>query len=701
MARVPNYERQVYAGVLGKVIGVYMGRPFEGWTKEALERKWGRVDRYMHEDQNVPLVVPDDDITGTFTFVRALEDSGRYAETPASFFGETWLNYLIEGKTVLWWGGMGHSTEHTAFLRLKHGVPSPESGSMNLNGAIVSEQIGAQIFIDAFGLVTPGNPALAAKLAQAAARVSHDGEAVHAAMVVAGMVSAAFVEKDMMSLLDIGVSFIPARSLVARLHRDVRTWARRDGDWRRTYDRISSKYGYERFGGNCHVIPNHALMVMAWTYAGDDFHGSQVIVNTAGWDTDCNAGNVGCLMGVKEGLDRICEKYDFRTPFADRLILPTAEGTHSMSDCLSQAEALAKIGRRIMGWRSLEARKAGAFLHFEMPGAVQGCTSEEDDFSCRDHAQVENVRGYSVLGKRSLKISFQTGPGIRARVIRPVMPPVARQGGYGSMGVSMLYSGMDVRAAGFCGRVGPETQLRLFVRVVKGEKFETMFSQFVFLSKGAAFDIRWTLPDTGGWPVGDMGLEMQSPARAGGEIYLDGIWIDGCPDVSFPLEVFRPIQGSIPGWISHYDLLRGRFPNESEDLLRFGKNEGLGVCVTGTSDWRDYILQGRIKVHLASRAGFLARYQGLRRYLAVAKTPASIQLILRNHGEEVLDEMVCHWKPDSLHDVRVELKGQNVRVYLDDEAILNGKDTSLGCGGAGIFFEEGMLGFRDLKVSSL
>ena len=27
-----DYESRVYAGVLGKLIGVYLGRPFENWT---------------------------------------------------------------------------------------------------------------------------------------------------------------------------------------------------------------------------------------------------------------------------------------------------------------------------------------------------------------------------------------------------------------------------------------------------------------------------------------------------------------------------------------------------------------------------------------------------------------------------------------------------------------------------------------------
>jgi ADP-ribosylglycohydrolase len=110
MPVVRDYEKQVYAAVLGKVIGVYMGRPFEGWPKRKLEERWGRIDRYVHEDQAVPLVVADDDISGTLTFIRALEDSGLYADTPPEFFGDTWLNYLVEGKTVLWWGGLGMSS---------------------------------------------------------------------------------------------------------------------------------------------------------------------------------------------------------------------------------------------------------------------------------------------------------------------------------------------------------------------------------------------------------------------------------------------------------------------------------------------------------------------------------------------------------------------------------------------------------------
>ncbi len=136
---LPNdYAERVYSGVLGKVIGVYLGRPFEGWTYERIQEHLGDVEYYVHDKLKVPLIVTDDDISGTFTFVRSLADNEFNVNLTAQQIGETWLNYLIEKKTILWWGGLGNSTEHTAYLRLKNGVPAPDSGSRELNGKVVS-----------------------------------------------------------------------------------------------------------------------------------------------------------------------------------------------------------------------------------------------------------------------------------------------------------------------------------------------------------------------------------------------------------------------------------------------------------------------------------------------------------------------------------------------------------------------------------
>ena len=42
-----KYEEKVYAGVLGKIIGVYLGRPFEGWTYERIMEELGPINYYV------------------------------------------------------------------------------------------------------------------------------------------------------------------------------------------------------------------------------------------------------------------------------------------------------------------------------------------------------------------------------------------------------------------------------------------------------------------------------------------------------------------------------------------------------------------------------------------------------------------------------------------------------------------------------
>ncbi len=241
-----DYAERVYAGVLGKVIGVYLGRPFEGWTYERIQAELGDIKYYVNDRLDMPLLVTDDDISGTFTFARALADNDYRTDIDSSDIGRTWLNYLIEERTILWWGGLGNSTEHTAYLRLKNGINAPTSGSAELNGRVVAEQIGAQIFIDAWAMVSPGDAERAAHFATEAAKVSHDGAAVDGAVVLAVMEAMAFVEQDTNRLLDTALHFIPEASIIRWLIEDIREWHAGSNDWRDTRARIAERYGYDR-----------------------------------------------------------------------------------------------------------------------------------------------------------------------------------------------------------------------------------------------------------------------------------------------------------------------------------------------------------------------------------------------------------------------------------------------------------------------
>lgn len=238
MSLPEDYLERVYAGVLGKIIGVYLGRPFEGWPYDKIKSELGYIWYYVNNKLKQPLIVTDDDISGTFTFIRALEDYGCSKDLSPEQIGNTWLNYIIENRTILWWGGLGNSTEHTAYLRLKQGLKPPQSGSIETNSKVVAEQIGAQIFIDGWGMVSPGDPEMAADLARRAACVSHDGEAIYAAQVIAAIEAQAFVEDNIEKLIDCGISFIPQDSTIYRLIADIRNWYTVYDDWEKTRELI-------------------------------------------------------------------------------------------------------------------------------------------------------------------------------------------------------------------------------------------------------------------------------------------------------------------------------------------------------------------------------------------------------------------------------------------------------------------------------
>ena len=320
MLKAEEYAQRVYAGVLGKCIGVYLGRPLEGWT-------------YVSRAPERPLVVTDDDIAGTFVFPRALADSGCDPAITSDRIAEGWLNYLIEGRTTLWWGGRGNSTEHTAYLNLVEGVPPPRSGSEELNGPVLAQGVGAQIFIDGWAMVAPGDPERAVDLAVRAAAVTHDGEALHGARVIAAVESLAFVESRISSLLDAAMIFIPRQSLVYRMIEDLRGWHASEADWRKTREKLDECYGYRKFEGNCPLIPNLGVILLGLLYGKDDFGKTLSVVNTAGWDTDCNSGNAGCIMGIKNGLEGIDGAYDWRGPVRDRLYVTSADAGGVVSGC--------------------------------------------------------------------------------------------------------------------------------------------------------------------------------------------------------------------------------------------------------------------------------------------------------------------------------------------------------------------------------
>jgi ADP-ribosylglycohydrolase len=699
-----DYLERVYAGVLGKIIGVYLGRPFEGWTYEEIMARLGEITYYVHEQRHVPLIVTDDDISGTFTFLRALPDYGNRRDLTPTQIGQTWLNYLIERRTILWWGGMGNSTEHTAYLRLKHGIPAPASGSIATNGKVVAEQIGAQIFVDGWAMVAPGDPELAADLARRAASVSHDGEAIYGAQVLAAMEAQAFVERDIDKLLDCALGFIPRDSVIYRLIGDIRTWHAQEADWRKTREQIAARYGYDKYGGNCHMVPNHALIIHALLHGEDDFQKSLMIVNTCGWDTDCNSGNVGCLLGIKNGLAGLETGPDWRGPVADRLYLPTADGGRAISDAVTEAVHVVNIGRALAGAPPLQF-KAGARFHFELPGAVQGF-EVAPSVESGGTATLENVVGQSKAGARSLAIRYHgLAPGRVARVRTPTFIPSKEvaayfeKRGYPLLASPALQPGQTVRAALWAdaGNTQPVTAaLQLHVYAGPEDEIKAVDGPAVELAPGDYRELAWRIPDLQGQPIAFVGVQLSSPRRADGSVYLDYLRWDGEPDVVFA----RPAGGGEmwhAAWVNGVDQCERWWP----ESFRLAQNEGRGLLIQGAREWRNYTVSAPINLHLARAAGLAARVQGMRRYYALLLTAeGEARLVRVCDGETVLARAAFPWRCGSTHEFALRVDGARLTATIDGQQLFDLEDpgSPLDGGGVALVCEEGRIACEAVTV---
>ena len=688
-----GHAERVYAGVLGKIIGVYLGRPFEGWSHERIVRRFGEVRYYVHEQLGVPLVVTDDDISGTFLFLRALLDHDSGRGLTVEQVGETWRNYIVEGRSTLWWGGFGTSTEHTAYLRLEAGVPAPDSGSAARNGVVTSEQVGAQIFIDGWGMVAPGDPELAARLAGRAARVSHDGEAVFAAQHLAAMEAAAFEEHDVHAIVEAGLSQIPRSCLVTRLNRQLQDWRERYADWHQARALIAGHFGYDRYPGICHVIPNHALVILGLLWGGGDFQESLAITNTSGWDTDCNSGNLGCLLGIRNGLAAFEGSADWRGPVADRLYLSGAEGGIAFSDAVTQTDLILEAAARL-GDRPLAASKRRARFHFAYPGSVQGFLGEGGGI------RIGNAGPHGEGGDRSLALLL-TGDDLTARATRRLfVPPTGFDaGGYELLASPALYPGQIVEAqvTAAAGNLEP-IGVSLIAGAAAGVESRPVFGPPASIPPGEHARLRWPIPPDTPQPIHDIGVQVARASAAPATLYLD--WLDWHGEPAFQLapELERK-SARAQGWVDAVDHVDARGGS-----IRISQDRGTGVLSQGTRDWHDYRFEVGVEILLAERAGIAVRHQGRRRYYALLLTDRGTAQLVRVAGRErVLAEVAFPVELYRRYTVSLTARGAELSVEIDGVHTLAARDERPGLGGGGVALicEQGTLLAGPLSVQGL
>ncbi len=215
-----DYRDRVHGCWLGKLIGAALGAASDG--RKQIQELTG----YPEALANVaPPAWEATDLQ--LVWLRALQSIGPRL-TADDLIG-AWLRHLAHA----------HGEYSYARANFRRDISPPVSGVFDNP---FRESLGALARADLWGLVAPGDPALAASFARQDAMLDHAGTGVEAAVWLAAIASAAFVERDLPRLLELGFQFLPEDSRLARAVRDVIRWHAEHANWGRTREMLLRSY---------------------------------------------------------------------------------------------------------------------------------------------------------------------------------------------------------------------------------------------------------------------------------------------------------------------------------------------------------------------------------------------------------------------------------------------------------------------------
>lgn len=676
------YFNKLYGGFAGKYIGVMHGAEVESWTCERIKDVYGTITDYPVKFKNF---CSDDDLNGPVFYMRALKDFACTKEIPVEQMAHTLLNYVGERHGFFWWGGYGISTEETAYWNLRNKIPAPDSGSVSQNGKETAEQIGGQIFSDCWGLLCPGESCVAAKLAGKMSSVSHGGNGIYGGQFIAACIAKAFTALCVEEILEAGLHEIPENCEYACMVRDVREQSIQNKDaFRKTFQFVQKKYGYDTYGGVCHIIPNAAIIVLSLVHGKGNFSDTLNICNMCGWDTDCNVGNVGTIMGVFTGADAIPSNW--MEQVTDFLCTSSVLGCLNIQT-LSQAALLAaQITQKLFALetdafhKELFEKNEGKYFHFEFPTATHGLRVRGDQ---KNRIILKNTMENACQGKHSLKISapfLQKGESFSLYYKSYYTPEDFDDSRYDPDFSPTVYPGDCVSAMIQTGEGSSAVRFIPFIR-------ERISGQTIFLEEQAAFietPMKWQalafcVPPGENSIIEELGWKICCSAVKSTKefcLYLDALEIMSKPSyrmefAALPIERWNVTHTCV----AHMTWLRGKIEKEDGFLAVSGYGEP-AEAYTGDIVWEDYQLRVSMIPKKGESHRVLFRVQGAERCYAVGLEAQHKLCFWKKYGTyERIKEIDFFWEQDREYLLEIEAKGAAFSVKVDGVSYLEAEDT--------------------------
>ena len=305
---------------IGQILGNYIGFPFENrYVEEPLPIFVDRIYTANYDGEpalminvrdrrgHIPIMASavqgafsDDDTDIEFITLHAVEKYGLDITYPEiTQMWKTHINNFI------------YVANREARSLMDQGLVAPDTGRKENNSNWF--QIDSQLVNEIWSAFYPGMTKQAAGRALWGARITNDDWGTHPTIAYGAMISAAFFEKDVQKLVEIGIEAVPSEGPFAEGIRDVVQWHSEHDDWRDTRKLIHDKYyaykkgSYEAPVSRVSSLVNGLAGVMAVLYGEGDFMKTVGIATSAGYDCDNQAATTGGLIGVLNGLSGMGE----------------------------------------------------------------------------------------------------------------------------------------------------------------------------------------------------------------------------------------------------------------------------------------------------------------------------------------------------------------------------------------------------------
>jgi ADP-ribosylglycohydrolase len=276
---IENLEELIHQGWLGQLAGGAFGTCIEGYHTSQIQKVYGDIDGYITQPETM-----NDDVVYELVLLDVIEQKGR--QFTSTDLGLEWVRQIP----------FGWSAEWVALENLRAGIMPP--GSAFYRNPF-SDWIGAQMRGMVCGMLAPGSPMEAARLAFVDASISHRANGIYGEIYSAVLVALAFVKNDPRELVRLALNWVPKKSEYRAVAEECLQVLAAQPDYRLAWEILDKRF--EEYNW-IHAYPNLAADLLALWYGNRDLTESFKILAYAGMDVDCNAGLVGNILGVMGGV---------------------------------------------------------------------------------------------------------------------------------------------------------------------------------------------------------------------------------------------------------------------------------------------------------------------------------------------------------------------------------------------------------------